>query len=195
VKESLKLVNIWQCYKQERGCLEHFLRLLAVVARRPVMCCINPRTLGAGARHCRSIMSCPLGAQQQTRRMLQRLSNDGTMNGLTDARPLRRPCSAYYEVCFINPRNVRAEASGVVNKRACTAYCVSLHRPTVAACLRKQLISHVPLWLAPPFTTAHLSTPEMHCAGDDDSKRRRRQSASINLFVTFSSALCARLSW
>jgi len=90
-----------------------------------------------------SIMSCPLGAQQQTRRMLQRLSNDGTMNGLTDARPLRRPCSAYYEVCFINPRNIRAEASGVVNKRACTAYCVSLH--TVAACLRKQLISHVPL--------------------------------------------------
>ena len=102
MKECLKLVNIWQCYKQERGCLEHFLRLLAVVARRPVMCCINPRTLSAGARHCRSIMSCPLGAQQQTRRMLQRLSNDGTMNGLTDARPLRRPCSAYYEVCFIN---------------------------------------------------------------------------------------------
>jgi len=122
------------------------------------MCCINPRTLSAGARHCRSIMSCPLGAQQQTRRMLQRLSNDGTMNGLTDARPLRRPCSAYYEVCFINPRNIRAEASGVVNKRACTTYCVSLH--TVAACLRKQLISHVPLWLAPPFTTAHLNTPE-----------------------------------
>jgi len=30
VKKVLKLVNIWQTYKQERDCLVHFLRLLAV---------------------------------------------------------------------------------------------------------------------------------------------------------------------
>jgi len=30
VKTFLKSVNIWQSYKQERGCLVHFLRLLAV---------------------------------------------------------------------------------------------------------------------------------------------------------------------
>jgi len=29
-EEFLKSVNIWQSYKQERGCLAHFLRLLAV---------------------------------------------------------------------------------------------------------------------------------------------------------------------
>jgi len=29
VKKMLKSVNIWQSYKQERGCLVHFLRLLA----------------------------------------------------------------------------------------------------------------------------------------------------------------------
>ena len=27
VKENLKLVNIWQSYKQERGCLMNFVRL------------------------------------------------------------------------------------------------------------------------------------------------------------------------
>ena len=27
VKERLKCVNIWQSYKQERGCLVHFVRL------------------------------------------------------------------------------------------------------------------------------------------------------------------------
>jgi len=30
VKKLLKSVNIWQSYKQERDCLVHFLRLLAV---------------------------------------------------------------------------------------------------------------------------------------------------------------------
>ena len=30
VKKVLKLVNIWQTYKQERDCLVHFLRLSAV---------------------------------------------------------------------------------------------------------------------------------------------------------------------
>jgi len=30
VKTVLKSVNIWQSYKQERDCLVHFLRLLAV---------------------------------------------------------------------------------------------------------------------------------------------------------------------
>ena len=30
VKKVLKLVNIWQTYQQERDCLVHFLRLLAV---------------------------------------------------------------------------------------------------------------------------------------------------------------------
>ena len=30
MKEKLKSVNIWQSYKQERDCLVHFLRLIAV---------------------------------------------------------------------------------------------------------------------------------------------------------------------
>ena len=30
VKKTLKSANIWQSYKQERGCLVHFLRILAV---------------------------------------------------------------------------------------------------------------------------------------------------------------------
>jgi len=29
-KKKLKSVNIWQSYKQDHGCLMHFLRLLAV---------------------------------------------------------------------------------------------------------------------------------------------------------------------
>ena len=40
-------------------------------------------------------MSCRSGAQQQTRRTPQRLSNRQT-DRRTDARPLRRPCCAYY---------------------------------------------------------------------------------------------------
>jgi len=51
-----------------------------------------PLLLGAGVRRRRS-MSCPRGAQQQTRRTPQRLSNDGTV-GLTDAVSLHRLCSA-----------------------------------------------------------------------------------------------------
>jgi len=51
-------------------------------------------------------MSCHLGAQQQTRRTPQRLSNDGTdderTDGRTDTRPLHRPCSTYYAGSVIN---------------------------------------------------------------------------------------------
>ena len=38
VKEFLKSVNIWQSYKQERGCHVHFLRLLAVWWTRAHRC-------------------------------------------------------------------------------------------------------------------------------------------------------------
>jgi len=33
-EKKLKTVNIWHSHKQERDCLVHFLRLLAVLARR-----------------------------------------------------------------------------------------------------------------------------------------------------------------
>ena len=63
--------------------------------------------LGAGARRCWSIMSCHRGAQQQTRRTLQRLSNDGTdtdgqTDGRMDDRPLHRSRSACYAVSVNN---------------------------------------------------------------------------------------------
>jgi len=39
VKKVLKLANIWQSYKQEHGCLVHFLRLLySGVAARYTTC-------------------------------------------------------------------------------------------------------------------------------------------------------------
>jgi len=33
VEKKLKLVNIWQSYKQERGCLRHFARLANTLLR------------------------------------------------------------------------------------------------------------------------------------------------------------------
>ena len=33
-----KSMNIWQSYKQERDCLQHFLRLSSVLARRTMAC-------------------------------------------------------------------------------------------------------------------------------------------------------------
>jgi len=48
VKETFfKSVNIWQSYTQKRDCLVHFLRLLAVLAKRATcMSACNPTTVG-----------------------------------------------------------------------------------------------------------------------------------------------------
>jgi len=47
-------------------------------------------------------ISCPQGAQQQTRRQPLLLSISWTDDGQTDTRPLHKPCSTYYVGCVDN---------------------------------------------------------------------------------------------
>jgi len=86
---------------EEYKCLSQNKSLLSLVPR-PALSVMLTALLSAPAagtrRRCPQLsidISCPQGAQQQTRRPPLLLSIDGT-DRRTYTRPLRRPCSAYY---------------------------------------------------------------------------------------------------
>jgi len=77
--------------------LDNFVYMrLEVYQPRPLAVNMTLPTFAAEHRRLLVIdISCPRGAQQQTRRTPLLLSIDGT-DGRTDARPLHRPGAAYY---------------------------------------------------------------------------------------------------
>jgi len=95
------------------------------------ICCCGTVAVGRPAPPPSIGISCPLGAQQQTRRTPLLRSIDGTdrqTDGRMDTRPLHRPCSLH-RMCHVTSTRVLLYFSTNINEYSLTVHGLTDHLP------------------------------------------------------------------